>query len=161
MPTLPTNIKNRIASHLGYDRPRAINPATLQLFNTHLNSLINNHSIWSKTGPTIINLLQRCDKLFRMTDPTDTLVFSQFQQIVGDINRQTRSVTIDDVLKKNREAYLKACDDLAFQLNVPNLRRPDAAAYMFTNLGNEYVLAPLGAADTCVSDRLYMSSNYA
>jgi hypothetical protein len=161
MPIVPTDIKARIASHLGYDRPRGINPATLQMFETHLNSIINNHSLWGKTGPTIINLLNRCDKLFRMTDPTDSLVFSQFQQILGDVNRQTRTATIDDVLKKNREVYYKACDDLAFQLNVPNLRRPGDAAYLFANLGNTYVLAPPGAADTCVSDRMWMAANCA
>ncbi len=157
MPILPNDLKTRIASHLGYDRPRAVNPATLQIFDTHVNSLLTNNSIHGTKGPTIANLVKRCDKLFRMTDPTDSIVFSQFQQIIGDVNRQTRTATIDDVLKKNREAYLKACDDLAFQLNVPNLRRPDTAAYMFTNLGSEYVLSPPGAADTCVSDRLYLS----
>lgn len=161
MPVLPTNIRDRIASHLGYDRPRAVNPATMQTFDTHVQSFLNNNSINGSLGPTVINLLNRCDRLFRMTDPTDTLVYSQFQQIIGDVNRQTRSLTIDDALKKNREVYYQACDDLAFQLNVPNLRRPGAAAYMFTNLGSEYVLAPSGAADTCISDRIYLSLNYA
>lgn len=161
MPIIPSNLKDKIALHLGYDRPRAVNPVTLQQFHAHVNSIVNNNSIWGKQGPTITNLIERCDKLFRMTDPTDSLVFSQFQQILGDVNRQTRTATIDDVLKKNREVYYRACDDLAFGLNIPNLRRPDAAAYLFTNLGSSYVLAPPGAADTCVSDRIWLSFNYA
>lgn len=161
MVAVPVDIKVRIASHLGYDRPRAVNPATLQQFDTHLNSLINNNSLWGRKGPTIDNLLNRCDKLFRMTDPTDDLVFSQFQQILGDVNRQTRTATINDAISKNREVYYKACDDLAFQLNVPNLRRPGNAAYLFANLGSTYVITPTGAADTCVSDRLFLSINYA
>ncbi len=154
-----TEIKDRIRIHLGYDRPRAINPATLQLFEQHLNSIFNDSSLWSKTSPSIINLLERCDKIFRMTDPTDSLVFSQFQQIIGDVNRSTRTLTIDDVIKKNREAYYLACDDLAFQLNVPNLRRPGMAVSNFTSLGSSYVISPPGNADTCVSDRIYLSLN--
>ncbi|NJL10943.1 MAG: hypothetical protein HC908_14310 [Calothrix sp. SM1_7_51] len=161
MSVVPTDLKDRIKLHLGYDRPRAVNPASLQQFEAHLNSMVNNYGIYGKKGPTITNLVEKCDKLFRMTDPTDTLVFSQFQQIIGDVNRQTRTVTIDDVVKKNREAYFLACDDLAFQLNIPNLRRPDRAAYTFVNLGSEYVISPPGAADTCLSDRIWLSLNCA
>jgi len=162
MPIVPDEIKNRVKKHLGYNRPRAINPATASVFETNLNSVINNGDIYSRSGPSLINYLERCDKLWRMTDPTDPLVFSQFQQIIGDVNRQTRSVTIDDVLKKNREAYYKATDDLANFVNVQNLARVETAAYLFDTVGgSEYVFAPPGAADTCVSDRIYLSINYA
>ena len=157
MPIVPTNLRNRVKRHLGYNRPRGVNPRTVQILETHFNSVLENGDIYSRDGPSLINLVERCDKLWRMTDPTDSLAYSQFQQIIGDVNRQTRSTTIDDALRKNREVYLKACDDLAFFLNVPNLQRPDNARYMFVNQGSDYVFAPPGAADTCVSDRLFLS----
>lgn len=161
MPVVPATLKNRIKRHLGYNRPRAVNPATLQTLDVHLNSILENDDIYAQSGPSITTLLDRCDQLWDLTDPTSNKVFSQFQQIIGDVNRQTRTVTIDDVLKKNREAYYKATDDLAFFVNVPNLQRPTNSQYMFVNLGSSYVLAPPGAADTCTSDRLWLASNAA
>lgn len=161
MPTVPTTLKNRVKRHLGYNRPRAVNPATIATLDTHLNSILENDDIYAQNGPSVTSLLDRCDNLWDLTDPTSSKVFSQFQQIIGDVNRQTRTVTIDDVLKKNREAYYKATDDLAYFLNVPNLQRPTNSQYLFTNLGSSYVLAPSGAADTCISDRLWLSANAA
>jgi hypothetical protein len=158
MPVVPTNIKNRVKRHLGYNRPRAVNPATLATLDTHLNSILENDDIYSRNGPSVINLVDRCDELWDLTDPTSSKVFTQFQQIIGDLNRQTRTVTIDNVLKQNREAYYKSTDDLAFFLNVPNLQRPQNSQYLFVNLGSSYVLAPPGAADTCISDRLILSA---
>jgi hypothetical protein len=158
MPSVPTTLKNRVKRHLGYNRPRAVNPGTIATLDTHLDSVLENDDIYSLNGPSVINLLNRCDNLWDLTDPTSSKVFSQFQQIIGDVNRQTRTVTIDNVLKQNREAYYKATDDLAFFFNVPNLQRPTNSQYLFTNLGSSYVLAPSGAADTCVSDRIYLSS---
>ena len=162
MPVVNDDLKDRVKRHLGYNRPRAVNPATASVFETNLNSIINNGDIYSTKGPSLINYLNRCDKLWRMTDPTDSLVFSQFQQLIGDINRQTRSVTIEDVLTKNREAYYKATDDLANFLNVQNLARLATAVYLFDTVGGgEFIFAPPGAADTCISDRLYLATNYA
>jgi hypothetical protein len=161
MPSVPTNLKNRIKRHLGYNRPRAVNPSTLATLDTHLNSILENDDIYSRNGPSIINLLDRCDELWDLTNPLSSKVFSQFQQIIGDVNRQTRTVTINDVLKSNREAYYLATDDLSYFVNVPNLQRPKNSQYLFTNLGSSYVLAPSGAADSCVSDRIYLSSNAA
>lgn len=161
MPVVTATLRNRIKRHLGYNRPRAVNAASLQQLDAHLNSVIENDDIYARNGPSIVNLLDRCDRLWDLTDPTDSKVFTQFQQIIGDVNRQTRTVTIDNAIKQNREAYYKACDDLAFYVNVPNLQRPTNAATMFVNLGSSYVLAPPGAADTCISDRLYLQMNYA
>lgn len=161
MPSVPTNLKNRIKRHLGYNRPRAVNPSTIATLDTHLNSILENDDIYSRDGPSIINLLERCDELWELTDPLSSKVFGQFQQIIGDVNRQTRSVSINDALKSNREAYYLATDDLAYFVNVPNLQRPRSSQYLFTNLGSSYVLAPSGAADSCVSDRIYLSLNAA
>lgn len=160
MPVVPVKLRNEIKRHLGYNRPRAVNPSTLQLLEEHLNQILENDDIYAKKGPSLKSLVDRCNDLWDYTDPTSGKVFSQFQQIIGDVNRQTRTITIEDFLKKNREIYLKACDDLAFFLNVPNLQRLDNSRYLFHNLGSSYVLAPPGAADTCISDRIYLSTNY-
>ncbi len=161
MPIVPPQMRVRIKRHLGYNRPRAVNPAALQLLDTHLDQMLSNDDIYGATGPSLTTLLDRCDRLWRMTDPTDSLVFSQFQQIIGDTNRQTQTKTIEDALNKNREVYYKSTDDLAFFLNVPNLQRPKNAQYMFVNMGSDYVIAPPGGADTCISDRWYLSLNSA
>lgn len=158
MPSVPISLKNRIKRHLGYNRPRAVNPSTIATLDTHLNSILENDDIYSRDGPSVINLLERCDELWDLTNPLSSKVFSQFQQIIGDVNRQTRTVTINDVLKSNREAYYLATDDLSYFVNVPNLQRPRNSQYLFTNLGSSYVLAPSGAADSCVSDRLLLSA---
>lgn len=161
MPVLPQELLNRVKRHLGYNRPRAVNPSTLATLTTHVNSIIENGDIYARNGPSIVTLLDRCDNLWDLTDPTSNKVFTQFQQIIGDVNRQTRTVSIDSVLKQNREVYYKATDDLAYFLNVPNLQRPMNSTYLFTNLGSSYVLATPGAADTCISDRLWLSANWA
>ena len=161
MPQVPSALRTRIRRHLGYNRPRAVNPAAFQLFETHLDEILTNDDIYATQGPSITTLLDRCDRLWRQTDPTDSSVYSQLQQIVGDINRQTQTATIEDALNKNREAYYKATDDLAFFINVPNLQRPQNAQYMFVNLGSDFVIAPPGSADTCISDRWYLSLNAA
>lgn len=161
MPSVPQQMRLRIKRHLGYNRPRAVNPAALQLLETHLDQMLSNDDIYGTVGPSLTTLLDRCDKLWRMTDPTDSLVYSQLQQIIGDVNRQTQTATIDDALKKNREAYYKATDDLGFFVNAPNLQRPEKAKFMFVNLGNDFVIAPPGAADTCISDRIFLNLNCA
>lgn len=161
MPIVPNELRDRIKRHLGYNRPRAINPATMQKFDEHLNSILTNGDIYSKTGPSIINLVERCDELWEATDPLSSKLYSQFQQIIGDVNRQTRTVTMQDALKNAKELYLNATDELAFYVNLPNLQRPINAQHQFYNLGGEYVLAPPGAADTCISDRIWLSNNAA
>lgn len=159
MPILSQVLRGRIARHLGYERPRGASPTLLQIFNENCNGILANDDITSTTGPSVVSLLTRCDKLFRATDPTDTVAFSQFQVILGDVDRQTRTLTLDDAVTKAREMYLLACDDLAYFLNVPNLQRPDNARRYTASLGDTFVKVVPNIPDTCISDRLYLSEN--
>ncbi len=161
MPQVPETIRNRVRRHLGYNSPRGVNPATKARLQESFESMESNDDIYGRPGPSVITYLERCERLWRLTDPTDSATFSQFQQIIGDVNRQTRTLTIQDALKDNKEAYYLATDDLAHFLNVPNLQRPNMSAYVFAKYGHDYVLTPPGAADTCISDRIYLSRNYA
>jgi hypothetical protein len=160
MPILSQSLRNRCARHLGYNRPRGVSPSLLQIFNQNCNNIWSNDDVSSTTGQSVVSLLNRCDKLFRATDPTDTIAFSQFQVILGDVNRQTRTLTIDDVTTKAREMYYIACDDLAYFLNVPNLQRPDVARRFTASLGDTFVQVTPNVPDTCISDRVYLSENF-
>lgn len=161
MPKITPDIRNRIARHLGYSRPRGVNPTLLQIFNQHCNQILSNNDIYAQDGQSIMTLLDRCDKTFKATDFTDESAFTQFQQILGDINRRTRTLSIDDVIIKAKEMYLIACDDLARFINVPNLQRTEVVSKLQARLGDTYVQVSPNIPDTCVSDRIYLSSHYA
>jgi hypothetical protein len=160
MPKLSPILKNRVARHLGYSRPRGVAPTLLQIFNQNCNQLLSNDDIYATTGQSVVVLLNRCDVAFKATDFTDSSAFSQFQQVLGDVNRQTRTLTIDDVIGKARDLYYIACDDLAKFINVPNLQRTEVAERWFNRLGEGYVQVAPNVPDTCVSDRLYLSRRF-
>lgn len=161
MPQVPESLRNRVRRHLGYSAPRGVNPATKARLQESFESMEANDDIYASQGPSVKALVDKCDRLWDLTDPTNSASFSQFQQIIGDVNRQTRTLTIQDAIKVVWEAYYLATDQLAHFLNVPNLQRPNMSAYVFAKYGHDYVLTPPGAADTCISDRIYLSRNYA
>lgn len=161
MPKIPQALKQRIAAHLGYSRPRGVNPSLLQIFNQNCDQMYSNSDIYGRQGQSVTTLLNRCDQAFRASDFTDTAAFSQFQQILGDVNRQTRTLTIDDIIGKARELYILCCDDLAKFINIPNLQRPETAEKWFARLGDSYVKVAPNIPDTCISDRIWLSANYA
>lgn len=160
MPTIPLHLKQRIAQHLGYSRPRGVNPALLQIFNQNASQIMSNDDIYGKTGQSITTLIDRCDSAFRLTDFSDTAAFSQFQQILGDVNRQTRTLSIEDIAGYARELYLIACDDLAKFIHVPNLQRTEVASRYQARLGDTFIQVSPSIPDTCISDRLYLWENY-
>jgi hypothetical protein len=160
MPSIPQYLRQRVSQHLGYSRPRAISPSLLQIFNQNCNEIQSNDDIFGTTGLTITTLLAKCDKAFLATDFTDDSAFSQFQQVLGDVNRRTRTLTLDDIISKLRENYLLCCDDLARFINVPNLQRPEVAQKHFSRQGDSYVLVKPNIPDTCISDRIYLADNF-
>lgn len=160
MPKIPQQLKQRVAQHLGYSRPRAISPALLQIFNQNCDSLQSNLDIFGNTGLSVTTLIRKCDLAFDATDFTSESAFSQFQQLLGDLNRRTRTLTLEDITNKLRQNYLLCCDDLAKFINVPNLQRPEVAQMHYSRLGDSYVLVTPNIPDTCVSDRLMLFTNY-
>jgi hypothetical protein len=160
MPSIPQHLRQRIAQHLGYSRPRAVSPRLLQIFNQNCNQMQSNLDIFGSSGVSISTLLQKCDDSFKATNFTDNAAFSQFQQVLGDVNRRTRTLTLDDVLSKLRENYLLCCDDLGKFINVPNLQRNEVAQKYTSNIGDSYVLVNPNIPDTCISDRIYLEANY-
>ena len=160
MPQLPLQMKQRVAQHLGYSRPRGVVPSLLQIFNQNCSQILSNADIFGSTGQSVSNLLERCDDAFRLTDFSDPAAFSQFQQILGDVNRQTRTLSIEDISGYARELYLIACDDLAKFLHVPNLQRQDIANKYQARLGDTFIQVSPSIPDTCISDRLFLWENY-
>ncbi len=160
MPKIPQLLKQRVAQHLGYSRPRGVQPTLLRIFNRSCDSMLSNADIFGRTGQSVIILVERCDQAFLATDFTDESAFSQFQQILGDVNRRTRTVTLEDMVSKARELYLIECDNLAKFINVPNLQRKEVAAQWHGSLGDTYMEVAPNVPDTCVSDRLYLSEEF-
>lgn len=160
MPELDPDLKARVKQHLGYNRPRGISPALLQIFNQNCKQFQSNSDIYGTTGQSVLTLVERCDFAFRCTDAQDTAAFSQFQTILGDINRQTRTLSIKDIIGMAQEYYLVETDKLAMYMGgIPNLMRPEVAQKYYA-ASDSYVQVSPEIPDTCVSDRLYLSLNY-
>jgi hypothetical protein len=121
---------------------------------------MSNDDIFGTTGQSLTILVNRCDEAFRLTNFSDTAAFSQFQTILGDVNRQTKTLSIKDITAYAEELYLVSCDKLAAFLHVPNLQRPDNAFKYGARLGDTYMQVSPEIPDTCVSDRIYLYENY-
>lgn len=161
MPELPIDLKIRVQQHLGYASPRQ-NVALFQIFNQNCTQFQSSQDIYGTTGITITTLLDRCDFAFRMKDPSDTAAFTQFQQILGDVNRQTRTLSIKDIIDAAHEYYMQCCDQLArfMGTGVVNLQRPENQRKYAGTIGDTYMLVSPSIPDTCVSDRLYLSEEF-
>ena len=149
--------KERVREHLGYNVPRGV-PAGLEMrLAEAMNAIRSNHAYYGNGG--VSYWLDRCDRTLSASDPSDANCYTQRQLILGDVNRSTTTVTSRDI-DFWWELYLKQTDQLAFKLNVPNLRRPDQAAFLWVKYGSDYVQGLPGPPDTCVSDRVYFAINY-
>lgn len=150
--------QERVREHLGYNVPRGV-PAGLEMRIREAMSNIRSNYAYSGTGG-ITYWLTRCDRALVASDPSDSNCYTQRQLILGDVNRSTTTVSSRDI-DFWWELYLKQTDQLAFKLNVPNLRRPENAQMLWVRYGSDYVKGIPGPPDTCVSDRLSLSSNHA
>lgn len=160
MPELDNDLKSRVKQHLGYSRPRGIAPSLLQIFNQNCKQFQSNSDIYGTTGISVTILVERCDFAVRCTNAQDTAAFSQFQQILGDVNRQTRTLSIKDIVGMAQEYYLLETDKLAmFMGGIPNLMRPEVAQKYYTATDSFVNISP-EVPDTCVSDRIYLGNNY-
>jgi len=144
--------QERVRNHIGYDVPRGI-PAALETRLQDAFKLIrSNHAL-----EQIKYWLDRCDAALVASDPSSGTAYTQKQLILGDINRATTNIGNREIAYW-WELYLKQTDQLAFKLNVPNLRRPENAGFLWVRWGSDYVQAIPGPPDTCVSDRIYLSN---
>lgn len=158
MVELSANDKERVREHLGYNVPRGI-PAGLEMRLGEAMDLIrSNYAYYGNGG--IQYWLDRCDGALIASDPTDTRCYTQRQLILGDVNRSTTTLSSREI-DFWWELYLKQTDQLAFKLNVPNLRRPENAQILWVRYGEDYVQGIPGPPDTCISDRIYLNLNYA
>lgn len=150
--------KERVREHLGYNVPRGVPAGLEQRINEAMGGIRSSHAYYGTGG--ISYWLDRCDRALIASDPSDSRCYSQRQRILGDVNRSTTTISSRDI-DFWWDLYLKQTDQLAFKLNVPNLRRPDQAAHYWVRWGSDYVLGIKGPPDSCVSDRLLLSANYA
>lgn len=143
--------QERIRNHIGFDVPRGI-PASLEsrlqdsFANIRSNYAIEQIKYW----------INRCDLALEASDPSSGTAYTQKQLILGDINRATTNIGNREIAYW-WELYLKQTDQLAFKLNVPNLRRPENAGFLWVRWGADYVKGLPGPPDNSISDRIYLS----
>lgn len=157
MVALSTLDQERVREHLGYNVPRGVPAGLEQRLQEAVAEIRSNEAYHGVHGITY--WLERCDRALIASDPTSAEAYAQRQLILGDVNRSTTTISSRDI-DFWFELYLKQTDQLAFKLNVPNLRRPDKAAWLWVRWGSDYVAALPGAPDTCLSDRLYWHFNW-
>lgn len=158
MVQLSTTDNERVREHLGYNVPRGVPAGLEQRFQEAVSSIRSNEAYFGATG--IKYWLTRCDNALLASDPTSDAAFSQKQLILGDVNRATTSLTNREI-DFWWELYLKQTDQLAFKLNVPNLRRPESAGYLWSRWGSDYVQGLPGPPDNAIQDRVYFHFNWA
>lgn len=154
MPALSDLDKSRCRFHLGYGAGTpAGDRARLE---EGMNGLQDNYEV-----DRVKEMLDRCDNAFKLTEQGVEGRFETKELYVGDINRSI----IREANGDSRywwENYLKETDNLAWHpLWVPNYRREANLRYRFARTGAEFIKAVPGPADSCVSDRLQLSSSFA
>jgi hypothetical protein len=155
MPALSELDKSRTRFHLGYgagtpagDRAR---------IEEAMNGLQDDYEV-----NRVREILERCDRAFVLTEQNADGRYQSKELYVGDINR---SIIREETNRTNRlwwENYLKETDLLAFHpLWVPNYRREENLRYRYARYGAEFIKAVPGPADSCVSDRIQLSREFA
>lgn len=146
--------KSRCRFHLGYGA--GVPAGDRARLEEAMNLLQDDHEL-----KRIKEILSRCDRAFEATELLgDTSRFDSKELYTGDINRSVLRETTRDS-RAWWENYLKETDLLAAHpLWVPNYRQEGNLRYRFARIGAEFIMAVPGPADTCVSDRLQLSSEY-
>lgn len=107
--------------------------------------------------------LDRCDQtwaLTRVSEESDPPIF-QREIYAGDINRTIVRSAQDKRLRDYYwSIYYAEVEQLARILWVPEYRTPASDHWRFARGGGEYVQALPGVADSCISDRIMLSTNY-
>lgn len=152
MPKLPERDKNRCRIHLGYVMD-AVPDGDAFVLEDRMDNIRNNQEIqW------IQGLLDRCDEAWdRMFLDRQATGIARTVSTIGDINR-TETVNVAESMKARRGAYDMAVELLSQQLAVPVYRKVGGAR-LHEVTGRRRSL-PRGPADTCRSDKMWMSLNF-
>jgi hypothetical protein len=155
MPTLSELDKSRCRFHLGFGA--GVPAGDRARLEEAMNLLQDDYEV-----RRCQEILQRCDRAFEATEILgDSSRFDTKELYAGDINRTILRESARDS-RTWWENYLKETDLLAAHpLWVPNYRREENLRYRFARTGAEFIMAVPGPADTCISDRLFFSSNFA
>ena len=154
MPALASLDKSRVRYHLRYAAPNSIPAGDAGRLEEQMRSLPDDYTV-----QRVRVHLDRCDDAFDKSQP-GVGTYSQKQLVVGDINRSTTTSSNKDFIQVFR-AYLAETDHLAYLLNVPNYADPAQGYGRFVRYGDVSVASSLpGVPDTCVGDRMSLSSNF-
>jgi hypothetical protein len=158
-------LKSKVRYHLGYNAGAQL-PAGDRARLEEAMALVPDEYWYEE----LVYHIKRCDIAWKASAaiPDDyfepngnrTLNPSRQEVIDGDVSRV---INTSDPLKGDeyfREIYLRECDRLAESLYVANYRRPEVRRYSFERAGSEFIMAVPGPADTNVSGRIILSTNF-
>jgi hypothetical protein len=158
-------LKSKVRYHLGYNAGAQL-PAGDRARLEEAMALVPDEYWYEE----LVYHIKRCDIAWKASAaiPDDyfepngnrTLNPSRQEVIDGDVSRV---INTSDPLKGDeyfREIYLRECDRLAESLYVANYRRPEVRRYSFERAGSEFIMAVPGPADTNVSGRMYLATNF-
>lgn len=105
-------------------------------------------------------LLDACDNAeTRMRLDSQTVAPNRSELITGDINRSILTQTAE-TRRQRRQAYVQCCEDLAIHLAVANYNNAGVLPGRLHKVDSRRVGRALGPADTCISDKIYLSINF-
>ena len=158
-------LKSKVRYHLGYNSGAQL-PAGDRARLEEAMALVPDEYWYEE----LVYHVKRCDIAWKASaaipddyfepNGTRTLNPSRQEVIDGDVSR---TINTSDPLKGDeyfREIYLRECDRLAESLYVANYRRPEVRRYAFDRAGAEFIMAVPGPADTAVSGRIFLATNF-
>lgn len=152
MAALPDKDKNRARIHLGYTLD-AVPDGDAFILEDRMDNLRNYQEVqW------IIKLLDKCDYAWNRLFLDDQATgIARTVNYIGDINR-TETVNTAESPQQREKLYELAIKLLGQQLAVPVYRWVGGGR--LHTVENRRQSLPRGPADTCRSDKLWMSLNY-
>jgi hypothetical protein len=152
MTALPDKDKNRCRIHLGYTLD-AVPDGNAFVLEDRMDNLRNLQEVqW------IQDLLNKCDYAWnRMFLDDQATGIARTVVTVGDINRN-ETVNVSESMKSRQNAYKMAVECLGQQLAVPVFRWVGGGR--LHSVVSRRRSLPRGPADTCRSDKLWLSLNY-
>lgn len=136
--------------HLGYGSAINIDVGDVDRLSNAINDIRSDY-----IRDQIINILDRCDRIYADMDITTTSFGTIVETYIGDINRSVTRVDLRDVSQLLRSTYQEETDRLAKILAVSNYNSPymDQFRYSHDNASTYIKNTVLGPADTSIASR--------
>lgn len=147
--------QSRCLFHLGCASTAGVPAGDVSRFYEAFNDIQNDYMM-----NKVREQLDRCDRAWELSElANDGGRFQTKTLYAGDLNRSILNISAKD----NRiwsENYVQETDKLAQMLWVPSYRREESLRYRFARIGQEYINAIPGVADTVGVSRVEATIRY-